>query len=477
MNAPHLDTWNQCLQIIKENSTPQSFDTWFRPIRPKRLENQVLTIEVPSEFFYEWLESHYVDLLRKSIRSVLGKGGRLEYEILVETAAKNGVAVGGIAKGKQQNQKTLSEQIGDEPSVYEPLLPNSFVIPGIQRVAIESNLNPGFTFDNLIEGECNRMARGSGIAIAHKPGLYNPLFIYGGTGMGKTHLLQAVGNMAKQLHPQKNILYIYAEHFVNQFVSASRNNTVNDFMSYYQMMDILLVDDIHVLAGREKTQDRFFHIFNHLKNLGKQIVLSSDRPFNELHGIEERLISRFKWGVSACLSAPDFDTRLTILKNKVEVEGADLSPEVTEYIASQVTRNVRELEGALISLIVQSAVNQVDVDIYLAKSVLKDFVSKVSEDVSIEAIQRIVGEEMAIPVDDMKAKSRKREVVQARQIAMYFAKELTQESLKAIGDHFGGRDHSTVIHALQTVKDLMATDKNFKQSVNNIRKKLGLQLN
>ncbi|MEL6848504.1 MAG: chromosomal replication initiator protein DnaA, partial [Bacteroidota bacterium] len=327
--------------------------------------------------------------------------------------------------------------------------------------------------------DCNRLARAAGFAVANKPGItaYNPLFIFSGVGLGKTHLLQAIGNQIKELFPRKAVLYVSSERFINQFVEAVRKGTVNDFMTFYQMIDVLLVDDIQFLSGKEKTQENFFHVFNHLRQSGKQIVLASDRPPHEIEGMEERLLSRFKWGLNASLQMPEYGTRKQILQTKMYQNGIELPDEVVDYIAHNITSNIRELEGALISLLAQSSLNRQEVDIELTRSMLKNFVETVSREITIESIQQIVSEHLGVEIDLMKAKTRKRDIVQARQIAMFFAKELTRHSLKSIGLHFGGRDHSTVIHALQTVNDLITTDKLFKQNVQDIRKRITLEVN
>jgi chromosomal replication initiator protein len=477
MTTKHVDIWELCLEIIKGEIGPQAFDTWFRPIKPIKLENHVLTIEVPSQFFYEWLEEHYLGLLKKSIRQTLGPKGLLEYSIVIDNSPHNGKAskVRMPANSHEPSHRNLdpSKQLhANRP------IPNPFVIPGIRKFEIESNLNSGLTFDNFIEGDCNRLGRSAGYAVANKPGVtaYNPLFIYGGVGLGKTHLLQAIGNHTKSLFPKKAVLYVSSERFINQFVEASRTGTVNDFMNFYQMIDMLLVDDVQFFAGKEKTQDNFFHVFNHLRTSDKQIVLASDRSPNDLEGMEERLLSRFKWGLNASLGVPDFQTRISILKHKMYSNGIELPDEVTEYIAHHINSNIRELEGALISLLAQSSLNRREVDIDLTRSMLKNFVDKVTREITIDSIQSVVSEHLDVEVQMMKAKTRKREIVQARQIAMFFAKEFTKHSLKSIGSHFGGRDHSTVIHALQTVQDLMSTDKQFKKSVVEIRRKLNMEL-
>lgn len=477
MTTSYVDIWNDCLRIIRTEITPQSYDTWFKPIHPVSLDRQVLTIEVPSQFFYEWLEDHYVDLLRKAIHTTMGPEGRLEYSIVVDSGQKSGAPNGTPVSASQAKTVHHQQSINTQLNVERPV-PNPFVIPGIRKFEVEANLNKDFTFDSFIEGDCNRLARAAGFAVANKPGVtaYNPLFLYSGVGLGKTHLLQAIGNEVKKNFPRKTVLYVSSERFINQFVDAVKRGTVNDFLNFYQMIEVLLVDDIQFLSGKEKTQDNFYHVFNHLRQSGKQIVLASDRSPNEMEGVEERLLSRFKWGLSAHLSVPDFFTRKQILASKMRMNGIELPGEVVEFIAHNVNSNIRELEGALISLLAQSSLNQQEVDLELAKSMLQNFVDSVTKEITIGSIQKIVGELMDVEVEDMKAKTRKRTIVQARQIAMYFAKEMTRHSLKSIGMHFGGRDHSTVIHALQTVTDLIATDKYFKKSVTEIRKRLNMEV-
>lgn len=475
MTTTHVDIWENCLHLIREEIAPQSFDTWFKPIKPVRLEKEVLTIEVPSQFFYEWLEEHYVSLLKRAVHAALGAQGRLEYSIVIENSINHGTSTVRMPTSSHtsNNSSTLNHQI----NVNRPV-PNPFVIPGIRKFEVQSNLNASYTFESFIEGDCNRLARSAGYAVANKPGItaYNPLFIFSGVGLGKTHLLQAIGNQIKETAPRKAVLYVSSERFINQFVEAVRKGTVNDFMNFYQMIDVLLVDDIQFLSGKEKTQENFFHVFNHLRQSGKQIVLASDRAPNDIEGMEERLLSRFKWGLSTNLQVPTYQTRKQILKSKMYQNGIELPEDVVEFIAHNITTNIRELEGALVSLLAQSSLNRREVDIDLAKSMLQNFVETVSREITIDSIQQIVGEHLEIEVEQMKAKTRKRDIVQARQIAMFFAKEMTRHSLKSIGIHFGGRDHSTVIHALQTVNDLIATDKYFKQNVSDIRKRITMEI-
>ncbi len=472
MEKTCTSVWENCLQIIKDNIPTQSFKTWFEPIIPLRLEASVLTIQVPSLFFYEWLEEHYVGLLRKTIKKHLGDSGRLEYNIVVEKSSSkkpyttNLPSSGNGAEGKNQSIPM--------PVALNKDIKNPFVIPGLKKLQVDPQLNPNYTFENFIEGDCNRLARSAGYAVAAKPGgtSFNPLMIYGGVGLGKTHLAQAIGNEVKRTMPDKLVIYVSCEKFCQQFVDSLKNNTINDFVNFYQAMDIIIMDDVHNFAGKDKTQDIFFHIFNHLHQSGKQLIITSDKPPKDLAGLEERLLSRFKWGLSADLSVPDIETRMAILKKKMYQDGIELPNDVIEYVAHNIDNNVRELEGAMVSLLAQSTLNKKEIDLALAKQMLKNFIKNTSKEISMEYIQKLVCEYFEVPVEMVKSKTRKREIVQARQISMYLAKSHTKTSLKSIGAFFGGRDHSTVIYACQTVEDLIDTDKKFKAYVQDIQKKL-----
>jgi chromosomal replication initiator protein len=468
--------WNNCLKLIQDNVSPQSFKTWFDPIKPVKIENKILTIQVPSQFFYEWLEEHYVTLLRKALKAELGPGSRLEYNIIVENSNST-------ANPYVVNMPGSSSTRSDSQQVNMPLnlssnIKNPFIIPGLKKVNIDSNLNPGFTFDNFIEGDCNKLARSAGMAVAAKPGgtAFNPLMIFSDTGLGKTHLVHAIGNQIKMQNKNKVVLYVPIDKFMNQFVDSMRNNSHQDFLTFYQNIDVFIVDDIQFLENKTKTQEIFFSIFNHLHQAGKQIILTSDRAPKDLKGMDERLLSRFKWGLSCDLQAPDFETRLAILEHMMYSDGITLNREVVEYVAHNINSNIRELRGALVSLLAQSSLNKKEVNLDLAKQILKNFVKNSTREISIEFIQKLVCDYFTIPVELVKSKTRKREIVQARQISMFYAKDLTKSSLKTIGMHFGGRDHSTVIHACQTVNDLMETDKKFKADIEEIGKRIKINL-
>ncbi|UOQ52882.1 chromosomal replication initiator protein DnaA [Hymenobacter cellulosivorans] len=485
--------WANCLRVIKANIGEQSFRTWFEPIVPVQLHNNVLIIQVPSQFFYEWLEEHYVDVLKKGIYQELGPEGRLEYSIVVDQGnSQNKPRTVNIPTARKAAAPTqaatpaaaiaASALTGSARNVAAAaaapanpdMLRNPFeATKAIDRNYVKSQLNNTYSFENYVEGDCNRLARSAGLAVANKPGTtsFNPLMIYGGVGLGKTHLVQAIGNHIKATSPDKFVLYVSAEKFTNQFIESLRNNGVQDFANFYLLVDILILDDVQFLSGKDKTQEMFFHIFNHLHQAGKQIVMTSDRPPRDLNGLEDRLLSRFKWGLTADLQSPDFETRMAIIQNKMEQDGIDIPPQVVEYLAHSVNTNVRELEGVLISLVAQSSLNRREIDLEMAKQALRHIIEEVEAEVNLDFIQKTVAEYFGISLDLLKAKTRKKEVVTARQVAMYFAKEHTSHSLKSIGFHFGGRDHSTVIHSVQTVSDLIDSDKNFRNTIVDLRKK------
>ena len=474
MNKTCTDVWKNCLQVIKDNIPARSFTTWFEPITALRLEGEVLTIQVPSLFFYEWLEEHYVSLLRKTVKQQLGENGRLEYNIVVEKSSNSNPYTTNIpshGNGAAGNRQSIPIPVALNKDIKNP-----FVIPGLKKLQVNPQLNQNYSFDNFIEGDCNRLARSAGYAVAQKPGgtSFNPLMVYGGVGLGKTHLVQAIGNEIKKNYPDKLVIYVSCEKFCQQFVDSLKNRTINDFVNFYQAMDVIIMDDVHNFAGKEKTQDLFFHIFNHLHQSGKQVILTSDQPPKDLSGLVERLLSRFKWGLSADMQVPDLETRMAILQKKMYSDGIELPYEVVEYVANNIDNNVRELEGAMVSLLAQSTLNKKEIDLNLAKAMLKNFIKNSHKEISIEYIQKLVCDYFEVPVEMVKSKTRKREIVQARQISMYLAKSYTKTSLKSIGAFFGGRDHSTVIYACQTVVDLIETDKKFKSYVQDIQKKLKL---
>ena len=466
------EVWIKCLSVIKDNVSPQNFKTWFEPIVPIGLDNKTLTIQVPTAFFFEYLEEHYITLIRKTIKRFLGKDGKLDYNIIVEGGQNTSPYITNIPSNMQGSAK--NNPISMPIDMNTPSIRNPFVIPGLQKININPQLNSSYTFDAFVEGECNRLARSAGYAVAQKPGgtSFNPLLIYGSGGLGKTHLSNAIGLETKKLFPEKTVLYVSADKFQTQFVDSIMDGKKNDFMHFYQSIDVLIIDDVQFFCGKEKTQDVFFHIFNHLHQNGKQIILTSDKAPVDIVGMEQRLLSRFKWGLAADLQSPELETRLAILKKKIKNDGIEIPYEVIEYIAYSITTNVRELEGSLISLLAQASLNRKEITIDLAKNMLDKFVKNTAREVSIDYIQKVVCDYFDIPVDIMKSKTRKREIVQARQLAMYFSKQLTKSSLAHIGKHCGNKDHATVLHACKTVNNLADTYKRFKGYLSDIEKRL-----
>lgn len=474
MSRHCVEIWSDCLKMIRENTQPQSYKTWFEPIKPISFEKDVLTIQVPSQFFYEYLETHYISLLKLTISKVLGVGGRLQYSIVMDNYGTDNPY--GISVPTTDRTNTIN------PSVRVPLdlddsekkLVNPFVLPGINKIKVESQLNENYSFDNYIEGSCNRVARSAGIAVAEKPGktAFNPLFIYSPTGLGKTHLCHAIGLETKKYHPNLIVLYVNSEQFVQQFMSSCKNKTRNDFVHFYQMIDVLIVDDIQFFSGKAKTQDAFFHIFNHLQQNGKQLIFTCDKAPIELKDMEPRLLSRFKWGLSADLQSPDVETRIKILKRKAYNDGIELPDEVVDYVASRVKTNVREMEGLFISLIAQSSLNKKAITLDLARQLIDRFVNNSAQEVSVEYIVNVVCNHLNIAVEEFYSKSKKREIVQARQLAMHFSKKYTKNSLAMIGQQCGGKDHATVIHALKTIANLLETDKQFRTLASEIEKNI-----
>ncbi len=470
----HDKIWSNCLAVIKDNVPSISYRTWFEPIVPLKLEHNILTIQVPSPFFYEYLEEQYIDILRKVIRKELGAEAKLEYSVVMQNSIYNNNKPYTVKFPARNSRELLNKPVPIPIDHEEVSIRNPFVIPGIKKLSIDPKLNPCYSFNSFVEGECNRLARSAGFAVANNPGgtAFNPLLIYGDSGLGKTHLAQAIGIEVKEKFPEKTVLYVNANKFQTQFVDSIRNNNKNDFLHFYQMIDLLIIDDVHEFAGKEKTQDIFFHIFNHLHQSGKQLVLTSDKPPVELQGLEQRLLSRFKWGLSADLQIPDFETRIAILKKKIYNDGILMSDEVIEYIATHITDNIRELEGALISLLAQSTLNKKEINLELAREMIDKLIKNTKREISIDYIQKVVCNYFNVGIEQLQSRTRKREIVQARQVAMFFSKSLTKASLASIGSQIGGKDHATVLHACKTVNNLMETDKRFRFQVDEIEKKL-----
>lgn len=473
MSNNHIEVWNNCLKVIKDNVQEQSFATWFEPIVPVSLENDTLMLEVPSQFFVEFLEAHFIDHLRAAIKRYVGPQGKLAYKVRMDSSDPSYTMT-----LPSSNRNFPKNPIGrPAPQKLTDDLPNPFVIPGIKKLQIDPQLNVNYTFDNFIEGDCNRLARSAGMKVAQEPGktAFNPLLIYSGTGLGKTHLCHAIGLETKKLHPEMTVLYVQAEQLYNQYATAAKNNNRPDFIRFYQMIDVLIIDDIQFLAGKTGTQEAFFHIFNYLHQNNKQLVITSDKFPTELQNMENRLLSRFKWGLTADLQMPDTATRAFIIKEKLDLNGITLPDNVVQYLANNVHTNVRELEGVMISLMAQSSLNKKAITIEMTQQIIERFVRNTLKEVSVEYIINTVCDYFKISADQLALKTRKHQVVQARQIAMYLSKKYSNASLAAIGQQCGKKDHATVHHACKTISDRLETDKQFRVMFADIERKIAMQ--
>jgi len=461
MNTDTQKLWSNCLKVIKDNIPEAAFRTWFLPIVPLSYESNIFTIQVPSQFFYEYLEDKFVDLLRVTLHREIGADTVLQYRVLVENTTNTVVDY----RGEARADKTALRKAGKIPNPFNKVVDDDF----------NSQLNIKYTFDNFLEGESNKLARTVGDTISKNPGktAFNPFFIHGTSGIGKTHLCHAIGNKIKELHPEKRILYVSAHLFKIQYADAGRHNTTNDFINFYQGIDVLIIDDIHELSGIEKTQNTFFHIFNHLHQNNKQLILTCDKAPSELQGIEERLLTRFRWGLTSKVDCPEKILRYRILRNKILQDGLSIPDDVVDYIAENVTNNVRDLEGIIVSIMAHSLVYNKDIDIPLAKRVIDQAIKKIErKKITVDNIQQIVCDFYNIKQELLQTASRKRQIVQARQVTMFLAKQYTEMSLAQIGSLIGKKNHATVLHACRTVKEQMEVDKSFRDEIVDIEKKL-----
>lgn len=453
----HVELWNRCLEIIRGKIETEDYKTWFLPVVPLSYSENNFTLQVPSQFFYEFLEDRFSNVLHPAIRQVINPNVRLLYKITVDRSRNELGATTLPATVANENTPTQLAAIAQNPVKHETFDPQ---------------LNPHYTFENYIEGIGNKLARSVGLSISHNPGntAFNPMFIYGESAVGKTHLANAIGIAIKNEFPQKRVLYIPAHDFQNQYIYATLNKMSQDFLYFYQTIDVLIIDDIQELAGKKGTLNTFFHIFNHLHQLGKQLIMCSDREPQELEGIEDRLISRFKWGLTAKIEKPDFALRKAILKHKIYSDGLSVPEDVTDYIAQNITNNIRDLEGVLISILAHSTLLNADINLQLAQQIIGNTARQPesASQISIKRICDIVCHYYALPVEEINSKSRKQTVSEARQVAMYLARNHTGFPLQQIGQEIGKRDYSTVHHACKTIKNQMDVDSQFCKKIQDI---------
>ena len=447
------ELWRRCLRTIRDNVSEAQYNTWFAPIKPMKFENGTLTLGVPSPFFYDYLEEKFSELLACVLNKDIAKGTFLEYSVLIDKDNTLTTQMGGKTPDEIHSQQEVKKD-----SVPE----------------FESHLIPNYVFDTFVKGRSNEYSLAVGEAVAQKPArTFNPLFIYSEVGLGKTHLVNAIGIQTKINFPDKTVVYVSSDTFYQQYVEAIKNRNVNDFIWFYQSVDMLIIDDIQFISGgKGKTQEAFFHIFNSLHQRNKQIIITSDKSPVEISGFEPRLLNRFKWGLTADLQVPDLETRVAIISKKLESNGITFPKEVVDYLALRITSNTRELEGAMIAILAQSSLNHRAITVELAKEMVDKYVKTNAKEISIEYIQKIICDYFKISTDTINAKTRKREIVQARQLSMYFAKKYTKLPLSLIGAYCGNKDHATVLHACRTINNLYETDKKMKLYVDDIDKKM-----
>lgn len=447
MEADLKNLWAKTLDIIKSELSEVSFNTWIKSCEPISISTDTIKISVPNSFTQDILDKRYKDLVANSIKAVCSKLYKIEFIIVSDLDEKE------ETHKVPSNKSSKSIIVNDEMS---------------------STLNPKYTFDSFVIGNSNRFAHAASLAVAESPAkAYNPLFIYGGVGLGKTHLMHAIGHYILESNPNAKVVYVSSEKFTNELINAIKDDKNEEFRNKYRNVDILLIDDIQFIAGKERTQEEFFHTFNALHDANKQIILSSDRPPKEIPTLEDRLRSRFEWGLIADIQVPDFETRMAILKKKADVENLNVANEVMGYIATRIKSNIRELEGALIRIIAYSSLTNREVTVDLASEALKDIISKKQgKHITIDLIQDIVSSYFNLRVEDLKSQRRTRNVAYPRQIAMYLSRKLTDMSLPKIGEEFGGRDHTTVIHAYEKISENLKTDNSLQNIINDITKKL-----
>ena len=465
MKQDHVACWVACLERIKDSIPEQAYATWFAPIEPLKLEGKQLTVQVPTSYFYEFLEANYADELASAVYEVLGGSARLTYRVKIEEQQSSTVDYPTSSNAPSKSPSATSKEVVKGTTPFESK----------EYEALDPRLNEVYTFDTFFEGCANKYARSSAVAIAKRPGKtpFNPFFLHGPSGTGKTHLLHAIGNKIKEIDPAHRVLYVSAHLLSVQYGEATSKNNRNDFISFYQSVDTLIIDDVQEMMAKVGTQTAFFHIFNHLHQLGKQIILASDKAPVDLQGVEERLVTRMKWGLISELEPPDMVLRRRILNNKVKRDGLSFPKAVVDYIAENVRSNVRDLEGVIISLMARAVVDDAEIDLELAQRVVRQSVRlEEMRPKSVETVLNVVCEYFSVPERDVQSSSRKKTINQVRQVAMYLSKKYTDKSLNQIGTMIGKRDHSTVLHACNTVRTQLEIDSDLQAQVGEIERKL-----
>ena len=465
MNANGIEQiWSNCMEIIRDNVTQDTYTHWFSEIKPLKLVDGELTIQVPSPFVYEYLEAHFLDLLKMAITRCIGEDTKLMYKVITDKENNLGAEFQSVNHTLASVYKETSKVSNRAPEIMD----------APQAQDLDPMLNPMYGFDSFIEGSSNKLSRTAAMTVAQNPGhsAFNPLFIYGESGVGKTHLANAIGMKVKELYPEKRVLYLSAHLFYMQYVDSVRNNTTNDFINFYQTIDVLIIDDMQEMEGYQKTQNVFFYIFNHLHLNQKQLIITSDRSPKDLKALEERLITRFKWGLVAELEKPDFELRRQILKDKTRRDGIYFPDEVIDYIAENITENVRDLEGVIVSLMAYSTTFNRDIDMELAMEIVGKSSPREEKTITIDSIMDKVCEYYDLETSVLQTKTRKHEIVLARQVSMYLAKKYLDMSTSKIGMYVGKRDHATVLHAFSVVNDQLEVDKNFRVDMENIERSL-----
>jgi len=501
-NEDLMTTWLRILEQVGESLSASACEKWLAPVKPVRLEDDTLELAAPNDFVRDWIQGKYVPILEDAAKSVLGRPYKVALISLdLPTLTQDDVPAGEVRQPQQKSAREAqrnADAVHEDGPVQTSLLDANGEIIGTNDVPVRaqkaaashkagaadlpspiapgdaSTLNPKYTFETFVTGKSNQLAHAASVAVAENPGRgYNPLFLYGGVGLGKTHLMHAIGHRILASHPEMRVLYVSSEKFTNELINSIRDGYPERFRDKYRTIDVLMVDDIQFISGKTSTQEEFFHTFNTLHDAGKQIILSSDRPPKEVEKLEDRLRSRFEWGLITDIQAPDLETRIAILRKKAMVDHLDVPNDVMFSIANRIDTNIRELEGALTRVVAYASLMRQPITTELAAQALKDlFPGTGQKEVTLEVIQEIVANYFQIPVSELHSKKRSRSIAFPRQVAMYLCRELTESSLPAIGQFFGGRDHTTVLHAYDKIQKEKATDEKLGKTIADLMERI-----